>query len=84
MDIFEKDTVTVTTTKIIDLRAIRAEIASLDDMANDMKLIDYSGIRGLTDEIIEVLNEENQRRELIISDLSEDRRLKVEELASYD
>ena len=84
MGLFDKDTKTITITKIINLKAIREEIISFQNLANEITFIDYSKIKGLTDDMKGVLDKENSERELIKADLLENKRIKQEELDSYD
>jgi len=79
-----KDTVEVITKTIIRLNVIKTEIQELEAQRDSIKFIDYSKIKGLTQEIIDVINEENARREEQKSYFNEQIRMKQELLSKYD
>ena len=79
----DEDTRTITTTVIIDLKAIRTKITEYETLANEVKFIDYSKIKDLPKEIIEVLDKENSERNMIKADMLEQKRQKEQELESY-
>ena len=71
-------------TKTINLKDLQNEIDELTLQANNLKFIDYFKIKGLTQEIIEVLEQENAKRDEQKSYFLEMARMKQEELDKYN
>lgn len=80
----DKDTVEITEKKIIDLKPLRENKLNFETQANEITFLDWSKIKGLTEEMIYILQQENARRDELKSYFLEQARMKQEELNKYD